>query len=278
MDWVLTKGLQNLRAQVNAAFPNRDHASDGAIGDLAHMAGTSGHNPDDTPGSSAEYNDHDGIREVRAWDMDSDLRTPGVTAQQVVDHLRALPGISARLRYLIYNRKIYEASNGWKPRAYTGPSPHTEHIHFSGARSQAADNDTTFDYRLEDLVAITDDDIRRIWAYVPPKGNPYTPGADTTTMETYLRYAPSLAGISNGVDAKLKGRFDALQQGIALDDVDEQAIVTGVLAGLTPELLGQAFTAAGWSPEQVIAAIPDDMAEQVLEGMGARLSAEPRQP
>jgi len=250
MDWVLTKGLQNLRAQMNEAFPNRDHTSDGTIGDLAHMAGTSGHNPDDTPGSSAEYNDHDGIREVRAWDMDSDLRTPGVTAQMVVDHLRALPEISARLRYLIYNRKIYEASNGWAPRAYTGPSPHTEHIHASGQRSQAADNDTTFDYQLESLMAI---------------------GDDVTKIRTLVEYDQKV--LSN-IQTALK----AIADKVNADPVDEAAIVAGVLAGLTPELLGQAFTAAGWSPEQVIAAIPDDMAEQVLEGMGARLSAEPSQP
>lgn len=163
-DWVLTKGLQNLRDQMNAAFPDRDKTSDGTIGDAAHAAGISGHDPDDVPNSHAEWNgDPDSTPEVRAWDMDSDLRSPGVTAQQVVDHIRGLPGVSSVLRYMIYNRKIYKASNGWVPEAYYGLSPHTEHIHFSGAYSQAADNNTTFDYRLEDLVAISDDDVRKIW-------------------------------------------------------------------------------------------------------------------
>jgi hypothetical protein len=155
--WILTKGLQNLRDQVNEAFPDRDHASDGTIGDTAHQAETSGHNRDDTPGSRPEWDgDSDSTPEVRAWDMDTDLRAAPATAQQVVDHIRKLPGVSSVLRYMIYNRKIYRAANGWAPEAYTGPSAHTEHIHFSGAYSQAADNNTTFDYRLEEIpVALT---------------------------------------------------------------------------------------------------------------------------
>ena len=35
------------------------------------------------------------------------------------------------IKYLIYNRKIYEAKNGFKARDYNGPSPHTDHVHIS---------------------------------------------------------------------------------------------------------------------------------------------------
>jgi hypothetical protein len=166
--WILTLGLQNLRRQVDAAFPDRDKTSDGTIGDTAHQAETSGHNRDDTPGSKPEWNgDPDSTPEVRAWDMDSDLRAAPATAQQVVDHIRHLPGISAVLRYMIYNRKIYKASNDWYPEAYTGASAHTEHIHFSGAYSQAADNNTTFNYRLEEIpVALTTSDLAKIQAMI----------------------------------------------------------------------------------------------------------------
>ena len=158
--WKLTDGLQNLRDQVNEAFPDRDKASDGTIGDTAHQAETSGHNRDDTPGSRPEWDgDPDSTPEVRAWDMDSDLRAAPATAQQVVDHIRRLPGVSSVLRYIIYNRKIYRASNGWVAETYDGKSAHTEHIHFSGQYTQAADNNTTFDYRLEEIpVALTDAD------------------------------------------------------------------------------------------------------------------------
>lgn len=157
-NWTLTLGLQNLRSQVNAAFPDRDKASDGSIGDAAHQAeSSSGHNPDDTAGSRPEWNgDSDGLPEVRAWDMDSDLRAAPATAQQVVDHIRGLSGVGTVLRYMIYNHKIYKASNGWKAETYTGASGHEEHIHFSGQWSDAADRNTSFNYRLEEIpVALT---------------------------------------------------------------------------------------------------------------------------
>lgn len=155
--WELTDGLRNLRAQVDEAFPDRDKTSDGTIGDTAHQDETSGHNPDDTAGSRPEWDgDSDNDPEVRAWDMDSDLRAAPTTAQALVDHLRALPGLSTVLRYMIYNRVIYEAAAGWAPRAYLGASAHTEHIHFSGARTNAADANQSFDFRLEELpVALT---------------------------------------------------------------------------------------------------------------------------
>lgn len=232
MGWVLTKGLQNLRAQVDEAFPDRDKTSDGTIGDAAHQAETSGHNPDDTAGSKAEWNgDPDSTPEVRAWDMDSDLRMPGVTAQQVVDHIRALPGVASVLRYMIYNRRIYKAANGWAAETYTGPSAHTEHIHFSGAYSQAADSNTTFDYRLEDLMAI---------------------GDDVTKIRDLVEY-----------DQKVLSNIQLALQSIAAkvnaDPVDEQAIVAGVLAGL--------------SPAAIAAAIPADLARQVADELASRLAA-----
>lgn len=169
--WELTKGLQNLRTQVNERWPTRDKASDGSIGDAAHQASTSGHNPDDTSGSKAAWNeDGDTLPEVRAWDMDSDLREPGSSAQLLVDHVRKLPGVSGVLRYMIYNGKMYHSRDGFASSAYSGPSPHTEHIHFEGAWSQAADNNTSFDYKLEevgDYMAIEEADlIVKPWQYV----------------------------------------------------------------------------------------------------------------
>lgn len=153
---VLTLGLQNLRRQVDAAFPDRGHASDGTMGDAAHQAETSGHNPDDTPGARPEWNgDADQLAEIRAWDMDADLGI-GVNTQALIDHLRALPDLDTVLRYMIYNRRIYRASTGWAPEQYTGASAHTEHVHFSGAYTQAADNNQTFDFHLEEIpVAFT---------------------------------------------------------------------------------------------------------------------------
>jgi hypothetical protein len=160
---VLTLGLRNLRRQIDAAFPGRDKTSDGWIGDAAHQAETSGHNPDDTAGSRAAWNgDPDSAKEVRAWDMDDDIGG-GVGGQTLVDHLRRLPGLASVIRYMIYNRRQYHERNGFAPTPYTGDNPHTDHIHFEGAWTQAADDNTGFNYRLEEIpVALTADDKKWI--------------------------------------------------------------------------------------------------------------------
>lgn len=257
-NWVLTKGLRSLLAQIDAAFPGRDKASDGTIGDAAHMAeSSSGHNPDDTPGSHAEYNDGDGIPEVRALDVDSDLRTPGVTMQDVVDHLRELPGLSSVLRYMIYNRRIYRASNGWASEPYDGPSAHTEHIHFSGARTQAADNNTTFNYHLEDLVAVTDAEIVKIADAV--WNRQFTSPYDNTKKFAYdfLRYAVS----RDTMAARLTPQLASIQAAVDADVVDEDQIIAGILAGLTPE--------------KIAAAIPASLASAVAERLEIKVREAP---
>jgi hypothetical protein len=200
--WILTKGLQNLRAQVDAVFPDRDRASDGTIGDKAHQAEVSGHNPDDTKGSKAEWNgDPDSTPEVRAWDMDNDL-APGLDCQMLVDHLRSLPGLSSVIRYMIYNHKIYQASNGWRAETYTGASAHTEHVHFSGAYSQTSDNNTTYDYRLEDIpVALTAADKTWIQEQLATITAADKPQADGTPTSKIGRLVLS-QGIPDGTDAK----------------------------------------------------------------------------
>lgn len=224
--WILTKGLQNLRDQVNAAFPDRDKTSDGTIGDAAHQAETSSHNPDDTPGSTPEWDgDPDSTPEVRAWDMDSDLRAAPATAQQVVDHIRNLPGVSSVLRYIIYNRKIYKASNGWNAETYNGASAHTEHIHFTGAFTQAADNNTTFDYRLEEIpVALTAADKQWIldnvgpnamWAHTyTPAGSDYPRRADADLGLMESRRAEMQTEIETAV-ADVGAKVDALAAKVA---------------------------------------------------------------
>lgn len=129
---VLTQSLTVLFRNFDTAFPNRDHATDGWIGDAAHQQYTSGHNPDDTAGVKAEYSDADTKPEVRAIDVDKDLRYSGVTMQNVIDRILATPNDVKRLMYIIYNRIIWSRSSGWLPRTYTGSSPHIEHAHFSG--------------------------------------------------------------------------------------------------------------------------------------------------
>lgn len=139
---ILTPALVALRAGFNTAAPNRDKTSDGWIGDTAHQAEVSGHNPDDTAGVRAEYSDSDSIPEVRAVDVDADLRQPGLSMALVIQRILSTPADLARLRYIIFCPPtgplgtsvptIWSRNSGWKPVRYTGSNRHDKHAHFSG--------------------------------------------------------------------------------------------------------------------------------------------------
>lgn len=139
MAWYLNKALTTFRNEVNAVFPNRDKASDGTIGDAAHQASTSDHNPD-SDGS------------VDAWDMDVDLKSGNDAAN--IEKLKAAFQAHPAARYWIHNRKIANRNNGWKREAYYGASAHTEHVHWN---SEPAHEDSTKSWEVKN--AIEGDDM-----------------------------------------------------------------------------------------------------------------------
>jgi hypothetical protein len=106
--WHLNPALTRFRDAVNAAYPNRDKASDGTIGDAAHQATASDHNPD--PDGS-----------VDAWDMDVD----GVP----VEHLKAVFQRHESSKYWIHAGQI--ASRDWGRRTYDGGNLHNHHVHWN---------------------------------------------------------------------------------------------------------------------------------------------------
>jgi hypothetical protein len=148
-DPYLVKCLATLRAEFNALSPNRDKGSDGWIGDAAHQAETSDHNP--RP---------DG--RVLALDIDSTGPWPAPFGD-MVESLRG----DSRLEYVIWNRRIASRSQGWTWRTYTGTSdPHTGHAHFS-ARHDLTGNTSTAPWGLEDFdMELSDDQIAKIAAAV----------------------------------------------------------------------------------------------------------------
>lgn len=130
IDWRLAKSLNHLRDEINTKWPQRDHASDGTIGDVAHIkeGSKSDHNPWVVDGSK-------GV--VRALDVDVD----GIDAAWCAEHVRQVGAAGdARLNgggYVIFNRRIASEQGGWGWRVYTGTDPHTSHIHVSVSRTKS---------------------------------------------------------------------------------------------------------------------------------------------
>lgn len=121
MSYYLARSLSKLREQVNERWPKRDKASDGWIGDAAHNARKSDHNPDYADG---------GV--VRALDIDKD----GINVDEL---LKVVVGADW-VAYVIWNRRIWTHAKGWQP--YTGTNGHTAHVHISIRHTKAAENAT----------------------------------------------------------------------------------------------------------------------------------------
>jgi peptidoglycan hydrolase-like protein with peptidoglycan-binding domain len=111
-----------LRAEVNRRWPNRPKGSDGTVGNTAHAATKSDHNPN-TRGS------------VNAFD----ITYPGVDPKIVIAAVSKHPSAN----YVIFNKNIYSKKSNWKAVAYTGTNPHKTHLHVSILQSASAERDTT---------------------------------------------------------------------------------------------------------------------------------------
>jgi len=134
--------------------------SDGRLGDTPHQASISDHNPDET--GSVPIHDADSVDEVHAIDVDDNLNVSNLTMQKCINKILATPRDLSRLRYIIYNRTIWSASNNWKPEEYTGDSPHTEHAHFSASYVSSKESDSTQWSIRELAVALDNTDLDKI--------------------------------------------------------------------------------------------------------------------
>jgi len=120
----LSKAAEQLRSEINTKYPNRDKRSDGWIGDTAHNARKSDHNPDKQGW-------------VRAIDIDSDLvkgssKESWLLAEQI--KTIALKG-DKRISYIIHQHRIGSPRQNWAWRVYKGANPHVSHIHISFDKS-----------------------------------------------------------------------------------------------------------------------------------------------
>lgn len=118
MSWRLAKSLVQLREQINAAHPNRNKESDGSIGDAAHSARVSDHNPD-------------GQGRVCAIDVTHDP-SHGVDGMVLSRQLINDP----RVKYVIFSGQIWkQRSRKWEP--YRGANAHNHHVHVSVSQVDA---------------------------------------------------------------------------------------------------------------------------------------------
>jgi hypothetical protein len=198
--------------------------------------------------------------------------------ERVVQFLlgRCRSGAENRLRYIIYNRRIWQASNGWAQQSYSGSNAHTAHAHFS-ASYETAREASTASWHLEELVALTDAEIekiaarveQRVWNHTEP--NPYDNGATNRRMGGDLRMmeyrddkraeATNIHRLDNQVIPMLRevlaGQVAIAGKVEALDVIDEQdraAIAALVLAGLPTEAIAAALAVA----------LPPELAQEVV--------------
>lgn len=153
--WRLAESLKKLREQINAAYPNRDKASDGSIGNAEHAARTSDHNP--------WVKDKNGVGVVTAIDIDEDLAGNLHSIEGVVSAIRA--SRDPRVKYIIYERRITVKGTNlqqWKP--YVGKNPHDHHAHIS-VNSEAG----LYDDRSDWAIAGATTPVQPVSAPVPVK-------------------------------------------------------------------------------------------------------------
>lgn len=193
--WILIPCLVQLRDEFNLIAPARARGADGSIGDQAHADRVSDHNPDET--GAVPIHDADHVNEVHALDITTDLREPGLSMEMVVQHLlaRCRSGAERRLRYIIFNRRIWHVDEGWRQQTHTGDDPHTGHAHFSASYDSAREASTA-SWHLEEIpVALTADDKKWLAAEVraavkelltadaDPSAREYSLGGMVTTVE-----------------------------------------------------------------------------------------------
>lgn len=249
--WILVPCLVTLRNEFNELAPDRNRASDGSIGDLAHQRESSDHNPDET--GRTPYSDADRINEVHAIDVDDDLRQSGWSMNRALEIIitRHRDGRDDRLQNVIYNRRIWSRSWGWTARAYTGASAHTEHAHFSARYTTAQESDTRPWGLLEEdvtknqftewmtewarsgagkqalaVAVLTYDPGKDAKGRILPGGVSNAGDAAETNPTVAPAYALNRAVQNNVLDYQIRDKVDALQSSVdkllaSLDDRSE---------------------------------------------------------
>lgn len=134
-NWRLAKSLVVLTSEIEYFYPDTTIWD---IGDASHQSGYSDHNPNKC------------CDVVCAVDVKPDH---GLDLPKFVHHLVTNP--HPNLRYVIFNRKIYQRKYNFEARDYNGANAHKEHVHVSVGNGpdgrSTRDYDSTASWKIDDL-------------------------------------------------------------------------------------------------------------------------------
>lgn len=231
MVWVLDRSLVRLTDQVNSAAPGRSKASDGSLGDPAHQATVSAHNPEDTEDSS-DRNDPD--NQVDAKDITHDPRFPGSDMRIVTEGIRQ--SRDRRIRLVIFNKRIFSSyptssRPAWAWGPYIGSNDHSKHAH---VETNDVYNDQTHDWVITALggsTMVTDLDYEG-WT-VPPKVGGRPAALLLAEAWTDIMFGEGAYGGTTQRQAqliRLEAGMNKLLAESASDAASNQVMITGMKA------------------------------------------------
>ena len=208
--WYLAPSLVNLLNEVNSVWPDRSTNIDGAKGDSAHSERDSEHNPNERGSVNA-----------------LDLTNQGVDVDSIIEAASNHPSTM----YIISRGLIYSDWMNFEPRSFPG-DPHDRHVHISIKDSAQAENNTAPWGIEEEVVAISDADIKRIVDAV---------GADTSGRLQYVLKV-------------LRGEGSTTRQ--AIENLDLESLKTDPIA----------------VADAIVDGLGEQVATEVLDAMSQRLA------
>lgn len=178
--WRMAKSLEVLRKEINGLWPDRDKTADGGIGDTAHAARPSKHNPGP-----------DGIVEARDFDEDVDGKDVGNGRElwSLVQYLVALgrggkhPALGPGA-FIIYEGRIWSQVKGWIERPYNGPNAHERHMHVAVA--DGAGKDSTAPWGVEGFLKAPPSTVAKKPDRWLGLANPPMRGQDVLNVQKFL--------------------------------------------------------------------------------------------
>lgn len=173
---------------------------------------------------------------------------------------------SGKAKYVIYNRRIASVNTGWEWWAYTGASPHLDHIHVS----------TAWDFYWGDPCPTPNTETDSMTGWGIAGINPAGGGTITPIEEDDLPYSreeliqlvaeavqPAHDVTRDVITERTQAQHDVTRS-FLLDKTQAQADVT---RGYLVDRIREA------SPQVIVDAIPAEVAQAVLDGLTARLQA-----